>query len=192
MMPPTIASLRAVARFATAAEALAAAAEITDVPTILPRIIVDDGGVRIVLPGDPEYDEGYTRRGAARPAGRRSDERSRLRGDASQGEPGAIGGVMLRAVDPEPVAPDAPKPIVTGVASALSPLVRRIVARQPGDDDRPGHQHLPGRHRRDRRDRPGSRTTPPTSTPSPAAAATASAGSCSPTPTPTTRPAPPA
>ena len=56
MLPPTIASLRAVARFATAAEALAAATAIRDVPTILPRLIAADGGVRIALPGDPLYD----------------------------------------------------------------------------------------------------------------------------------------
>ncbi|MCU1357044.1 MAG: hypothetical protein JWM89_2462 [Acidimicrobiales bacterium] len=55
MMPPTLASLRAIARFDTAADALAAATEITDVPTILPRVIAADGGVRIVLPGDPDY-----------------------------------------------------------------------------------------------------------------------------------------
>ena len=56
MMPPTVSCLRAVARFDTAAEALAAATEITDVPAILPRIIADGSGVRIALPGDPEYD----------------------------------------------------------------------------------------------------------------------------------------
>lgn len=56
MMPPTISCLRAVARFETAADALAAATEITDVPTILPRVIADGSGVRIALPGDPEYD----------------------------------------------------------------------------------------------------------------------------------------
>jgi 8-oxo-dGTP pyrophosphatase MutT (NUDIX family) len=57
MMPPTIASLKAIARFETAADALAAATEIVDVPTILPRVIATDGGVRIVLPGDPAYDD---------------------------------------------------------------------------------------------------------------------------------------
>ena len=56
MMLPTISCLRAVARFDTAADALAAATEITDVPTILPRVIADGSGVRIALPGDPEYD----------------------------------------------------------------------------------------------------------------------------------------
>jgi 8-oxo-dGTP pyrophosphatase MutT (NUDIX family) len=57
MLPPTMASLRAVARFATAAEALDAARQIVDVPAILPRVIADDGGLRIVLPGDAEYSD---------------------------------------------------------------------------------------------------------------------------------------
>jgi hypothetical protein len=56
MMPPTIASLKAMARFATAAEALEAAREITHVPEVLPRVIAEGGGMRIVLPGDPGYD----------------------------------------------------------------------------------------------------------------------------------------
>jgi len=56
MMPPTIASLKAMARFETAADALEAAREITHVPEVLPRVIEVDGGVRIVLPGDPAYD----------------------------------------------------------------------------------------------------------------------------------------
>jgi len=57
MMPPTTASLRAISRFATAVEALAAATEIVDVPTICPRVIATDGGLRIALPGDPDYDD---------------------------------------------------------------------------------------------------------------------------------------
>lgn len=59
MLPPTIASIRALARSATAGEALAAAAEVVDVPTVQPRVVVDDGGVRIVMPGDPEWDDAY-------------------------------------------------------------------------------------------------------------------------------------
>lgn len=58
MMPPTISSLRAIARFDSSAAALAAATEITSVPTILPRVVATDGGMRIVLPGDPGYDGG--------------------------------------------------------------------------------------------------------------------------------------
>jgi 8-oxo-dGTP pyrophosphatase MutT (NUDIX family) len=60
MLPPTISSLKAIARFDTAAEALDAAREIVDVPAVLPRVITSDGGFRIVLPGDPEYGDGYT------------------------------------------------------------------------------------------------------------------------------------
>lgn len=59
MLPPTIASLRALEPSATAAEALHAAAEVVDVPTVQPRVIMDEGGVRIVMPGDPEWDDGY-------------------------------------------------------------------------------------------------------------------------------------
>lgn len=56
MMPPTVSSLKAMARFESAADALAAATEIAHVPAVLPRIVSVDGGMRIVLPGDPDYD----------------------------------------------------------------------------------------------------------------------------------------
>ena len=85
MLPPTVASLRAVARFRSAAEALEAAREIHDVPTILPRVIVDEGGVRIVLPGDPEYGEGYTGPDAI-DRWPTMGERSRMAGVATAGE----------------------------------------------------------------------------------------------------------
>ncbi|MDQ1445896.1 MAG: hypothetical protein QOI20_2360 [Acidimicrobiaceae bacterium] len=54
---PTIKNLEAIARFDRSAELLAAAAAIEEVPTILPRIQADGEGVRILLPGDPGYDE---------------------------------------------------------------------------------------------------------------------------------------
>jgi 8-oxo-dGTP pyrophosphatase MutT (NUDIX family) len=57
MIFPTVRSLVALSRFDTADEALAAAAAIEDVPAILPRIVDDHGGYRIVLPGDPGYDD---------------------------------------------------------------------------------------------------------------------------------------
>ncbi|MCB0987955.1 MAG: NUDIX domain-containing protein [Microthrixaceae bacterium] len=57
MMPPTISSLKAMSRFDSTADALAAATRITSVPAVLPRVISVDGGMRIVLPGDPAYDE---------------------------------------------------------------------------------------------------------------------------------------
>jgi 8-oxo-dGTP pyrophosphatase MutT (NUDIX family) len=52
---PTMKSLRALDRFATADDVLQAAAAIQSVPAILPRIVEDSGGYRIVLPGDPGY-----------------------------------------------------------------------------------------------------------------------------------------
>jgi len=54
---PTIRNLEAIARFDTAEDLLAAAAAIESVPAILPRIVNDEHGVRIVLPGDPGYDD---------------------------------------------------------------------------------------------------------------------------------------
>ncbi|HXH55666.1 NUDIX hydrolase [Iamia sp.] len=59
MLPPTLASLRALEPSTTAVDALAAAAEMVDVPTVQPRVIMDQGGVRIVMPGDAEWDDGY-------------------------------------------------------------------------------------------------------------------------------------
>lgn len=57
MIFPTIKSLEAIARFGTSAELLDAARGIEEVPTIQPRITADSHGLRILLPGDPGYDE---------------------------------------------------------------------------------------------------------------------------------------
>lgn len=54
---PTMRSLEALTRFDAADAVLEAAAAIQSVPTILPRIVEDHGGYRIVLPGDPGYDD---------------------------------------------------------------------------------------------------------------------------------------
>jgi 8-oxo-dGTP pyrophosphatase MutT (NUDIX family) len=54
---PTMKNLEAIERFSTSAELLAAAAAVERVPTVLPRVIADEHGVRIVLPGDPGYDD---------------------------------------------------------------------------------------------------------------------------------------
>jgi len=53
---PTIRNLEAIGRFERSAELLAAAEIVASVPTILPRVVSDHGGTRIVLPGDPAYD----------------------------------------------------------------------------------------------------------------------------------------
>jgi hypothetical protein len=57
MIFPTIKNLEAITRFETAGALLAAAAAIDEVVTVLPRVITDDHGLRILLPGDEGYDE---------------------------------------------------------------------------------------------------------------------------------------
>ena len=54
---PTIKNLEAIGRFAAAEALLDAAAAVEVVPTVLPRIANDGRGVRILLPGDPGYDD---------------------------------------------------------------------------------------------------------------------------------------
>jgi 8-oxo-dGTP pyrophosphatase MutT (NUDIX family) len=56
IMFPTIMNLEAIGRFSCCADLMAAAAA-AEVPAILPRITVAGAGVRIVLPGDPGYDD---------------------------------------------------------------------------------------------------------------------------------------
>jgi 8-oxo-dGTP pyrophosphatase MutT (NUDIX family) len=56
---PTIRNLQAISRFARSDELLAAAARASSsVPVIEPRVVADGNGMRIVLPGDPGYEEG--------------------------------------------------------------------------------------------------------------------------------------
>lgn len=57
---PTIRNLEAIGRFGRSADLLAHARSISEVPAILPRIVQDEGGMRILLPGDPGYDEAMT------------------------------------------------------------------------------------------------------------------------------------
>ena len=55
---PTIRNLQVISRFSTSAELLAAAARASSsVPIIEPRVVADGNGMRIVLPGDPAYEE---------------------------------------------------------------------------------------------------------------------------------------
>jgi 8-oxo-dGTP pyrophosphatase MutT (NUDIX family) len=53
---PTIKNLQAISRFSTSDELLEAAEAAEHVPAVLPRVISDGNGVRIVLPGDPDYE----------------------------------------------------------------------------------------------------------------------------------------
>lgn len=64
---PTIKNLEAIGRFDRSADLLAAAAAMGGIPTICPRIVPGEHGVRILLPGDDGYDEAVP--GAPIPAG---------------------------------------------------------------------------------------------------------------------------
>lgn len=53
---PTIRNLQAIGRFATSQELLDSAAAAVGVPAVLPRVVADGRGVRILVPGDPGYE----------------------------------------------------------------------------------------------------------------------------------------
>jgi 8-oxo-dGTP pyrophosphatase MutT (NUDIX family) len=55
---PTLRTLQTIGRFATTDELLTAAAAAGDIPTMLPRVVQDADGTRILLPGDEGYDDG--------------------------------------------------------------------------------------------------------------------------------------
>jgi 8-oxo-dGTP pyrophosphatase MutT (NUDIX family) len=56
MILPTIKNLEAISRFDRSADLLAAAEAVQRPPVIMPRVLQDSEGFRIVLPGDPGYD----------------------------------------------------------------------------------------------------------------------------------------
>lgn len=86
---PTIKNLEAIARFTTSAELLAAAAAIERVPTVLPRVVADERGFRILLPGDPGYDEAVAPSGAAAAPMSSSDVSDVIRTIGADGRGGA-------------------------------------------------------------------------------------------------------
>jgi 8-oxo-dGTP pyrophosphatase MutT (NUDIX family) len=55
---PTLRTLQTIIRFDTTDELLTAAAAAGDIPTMLPRVVKDADGTRILLPGDEGYDDG--------------------------------------------------------------------------------------------------------------------------------------
>ncbi len=58
MILPTIANLEQISPFDTVADLLDAARQISDVPAILPKIVIDaDGRLSPLMPGDPGYDD---------------------------------------------------------------------------------------------------------------------------------------
>jgi 8-oxo-dGTP pyrophosphatase MutT (NUDIX family) len=65
MLPPTLACLRSLAPHRTVAEALSWAASVTDIVTMLPIVLIEDGRVLILRPGDPGYEEALAAREAS-------------------------------------------------------------------------------------------------------------------------------
>ena len=57
LLPPTIANLRSIEGFTSTAEVMAWARAITEVITILPVVLIEDGRVLILRPGDEGYED---------------------------------------------------------------------------------------------------------------------------------------
>ncbi len=94
---PTIRNLQAIGRFATSAALLVAAARAScAVPTIEPRVVPDGNGMRIVLPGDPSYEQAPV----PDPTG------GEARGDFNE----AVRAVSMRANEEGPDAAPGPRP----------------------------------------------------------------------------------
>jgi 8-oxo-dGTP pyrophosphatase MutT (NUDIX family) len=62
MLPPTIANLRSITPFRSTDEVMAWAAQVTDVPAMLPIVLLEDGEVRILRPGDDGYEQALAHR----------------------------------------------------------------------------------------------------------------------------------
>ena len=67
LLPPTIANLRSIEAFRSTGEVMAWASGVTDVPTVLPIVLIEDGHVLILRPGDPGYEEALADRLASGP-----------------------------------------------------------------------------------------------------------------------------
>ncbi len=57
LLPPTLANLSNIESFRSTDEVMAWAQQVTDVPTVLPVVIVEDGHVLVLRPGDLGYEE---------------------------------------------------------------------------------------------------------------------------------------
>jgi hypothetical protein len=65
LLPPTVTNLRNIEAFGTTDEVMAWAGQVTDVVTVLPIVLVEDGHVLILRPGDPGYNEALADREAS-------------------------------------------------------------------------------------------------------------------------------
>jgi 8-oxo-dGTP pyrophosphatase MutT (NUDIX family) len=67
LLPPTIANLKSIRPHRSTAEVMAWASQVTDVPTVLPIVLVEDGHVLVLRPGDSGYEEALADRQASAP-----------------------------------------------------------------------------------------------------------------------------
>jgi 8-oxo-dGTP pyrophosphatase MutT (NUDIX family) len=67
LLPPTIENLRTIGRFQTTEEAMTWAEQVTDIPEVLPIVLIEDGQVLILRPGDEGYEEAAEAKMAAGP-----------------------------------------------------------------------------------------------------------------------------
>ena len=67
LLPPTIANLKSISPFRTTGQVMDWARGVTDVVTILPIVVIEDGEVLVLRPGDEGYEEALADRLAAGP-----------------------------------------------------------------------------------------------------------------------------
>jgi hypothetical protein len=67
LLPPTIANLRDLEAYRTTGEVMEWASQVTEVPTVLPIVLIEDGHVLILRPGDLGYEEALADRLASGP-----------------------------------------------------------------------------------------------------------------------------
>ena len=95
---PTMKNLQAISRFRSSTELLQAAAAIEQVPTIVPRVVSDDRGIRILLPGDPGYDEAI-RAGAEQEGSDTSESADELPDGATRQVSVSEMSALIRSID---------------------------------------------------------------------------------------------
>jgi 8-oxo-dGTP pyrophosphatase MutT (NUDIX family) len=65
LLPPTIANLKSIEPFRSTAEVMAWAAAVTDVLTVLPIVLIEDGQLLVLRPGDEGYEQALADRKAS-------------------------------------------------------------------------------------------------------------------------------
>jgi 8-oxo-dGTP pyrophosphatase MutT (NUDIX family) len=64
LLPPTVANLASIEPFRSTGEVMAWAAAITEVVTVLPIVVIDNDGYRVLRPGDEGYEQAVAEREA--------------------------------------------------------------------------------------------------------------------------------